>query len=413
MLRELLPGREDIVEMRRNPRADLVAGLTVAVVALPLALAFGIATGLGAQAGLVAAVVAGFVTAVFGGSALQVSGPTGAMTVVLIPIFINHGMNGVLLVGFMAGVILVIASLIDASRWMRFIPLSVIEGFTVGIAIVIGLQQAPTFFAVTAVGEKSLATAWQALQIWITNPNYTSVAIAVIVAVVIRIGVRWLPRRPLSLPVVLIATVVVVVLNIQTPLIGALPTIEPTPRLPTVSMELIASLIVPAFVVAALAGLESLLTAGVADAMSPHDDQHHGRRELFGQGLANLVTPLFGGMPSTAGIARTAVSIQAGARSRLAAIIHALALLVVLLFLGPVVENIPLAALAGVLLATVRGMINIPGLRAMLLGHRNDGIVLVATAVATIVFDLVTAVAIGVALSLVLKKASNSRIPIS
>ena len=394
--------------MRRNPRADIWAGLTVAVVALPLALAFGISAGLGAQAGLITAVVAGLVAAVFGGSALQVSGPTGAMTVVLIPIVVKHGVQGVLAVGVMAGVFLIVASFLDAAQWMRFIPLSVIEGFTVGIAVVIGLQQAPMLFAVPAHGEKVVALAWHAFTMWLAEPNWLPVILAVTTAAIIRIGVRINPVHPLSLPIVVIASVVVALLPLDVPTVGALPHALPTPQAPDISWNVLPSLILPAVAVAALAGLESLLCAGVADSMSRHGDKHNGKRELFGQGIANVVSPLFGGMPATAAIARTAVNVQAGARSRLASIVHALALFAAMLIAGPLVAHIPLAALAGVLLATVIGMVNVAGLRVILSEHPRETIVLVVTAIITIVFDLVTGVLVGVVLAWLLKRIASA-----
>lgn len=393
--------------MRRNPRADVWAGLTVAVVALPLALAFGISAGMGAQAGLITAVIAGLTAAVFGGSALQVSGPTGAMTVVLIPIVIKHGVQGVLAVSLMAGVLLVIASVLDAARWMHLIPLSVIEGFTVGIAVVIGLQQAPMLFAVSAHGEKVLATAWQAFTVWLAQPSWLPVILAVTTAVLIRVGVRINPVHPLALPVVVLASVVVAWLHLDVPTVGALPHALPTPQIPVVSVDVLPSLILPAIAVAALAGLESLLCAGVADSMSRHGDKHDGKRELFGQGIANLISPLFGGMPATAAIARTAVNVQAGARSRLASIVHALVLLAAMLVAGPLVTHIPLAALAGVLLATVIGMVNVSGLRVILKQHPHETIVLVVTALTTITFDLVTGVVLGIALAWLLRRTSR------
>jgi MFS superfamily sulfate permease-like transporter len=393
-VRALLPGRAEWRSMRRDPRRDLLAGLTVAVVALPLALAFGITSGLGAGAGLVTAVVAGAVAAVFGGSNLQVSGPTGAMTVVLVPIVAQFGPPSVLVVGLMAGLILLVLAWTGAGRYMRFIPLPVVEGFTVGIALVIGLQQVPAALGVKGQGEKVVAVAVSAVRTWLSDPHWAEPAIAAFVISVMLLGVRFRPAWPLSLPAVVVATVGAHVLHLDVPTIGAIPSGLPHPSLPTFPWGSLSSLVLPAVAVAALGALESLLSATVADGMTV-GERHNPDKELVGQGLANIVTPFFGGIPATAAIARTAVNVRSGARSRLAALTHALVLLVVMLALAPLVSGIPLAALAGVLLATAFLMVEVTGLRAILRSTRGDAVVLVLTTVATIAFDLVTAVLLG------------------
>lgn len=196
-IKALLPGRADLVEMRRDPRRDLLAGLTVAIVALPLALGFGVSSGLGAAAGLATAVVAGALAAVFGGSTLQVSGPTGAMTVVLVPIVSAYGPTGVLTVGLMAGVLLVALAALRAGRYMRYVPAPVVEGFTLGIACVIGLQQIPNALGVPKPeGDRVLVVAWRAAEAFVRNPNWTAVGFAVTVAVVMLAGTRWRPSLP-------------------------------------------------------------------------------------------------------------------------------------------------------------------------------------------------------------------------
>lgn len=393
--RALLPRRADLAAMRRSPRRDLLAGVTVGIVALPLALAFGITSGLGASAGLVTAIVAGAVAAAFGGSNLQVSGPTGAMTVVLIPLVAAYGAQGVLVVGLLAGLVLVVMAYAGLGRYVRFIPLPVIEGFTLGIALIIGVQQLPNALGVDADGEHVLRLAGGALLAWARDPQLLAPATALGVSGLMLLVARVRPGIPGSLIGVALATALAEVLHLDLARIGALPSSLPAPRVPDLPWADLHHLLLPALAVAALAALESLLSATVSDAMSV-SERHDPDRELFGQGMANLVGPLFGGIPATAAIARTAVNVRSGASSRLAALAHAAFLLLVVLLLAPVVEMIPLAALAGVLLTTALRMVEVSSLRALLRSSRGDAAVLVGTTVATVVLDLVTAVILGI-----------------
>jgi len=397
-VRALLPTSADYRAMRRNPKRDIIAGITVAFVALPLALAFGAASGLGAGAGIVTAIVAGVVAALLGGSNLQVSGPTGAMTVVLLPIVAQFGVSAVLVVGLLAGVVLIVLALAGAGRYMQYVPLPVVEGFTVGIAVIIGLQQVPAALGQTPEGEKVLISAWNAVVSFTHDPDWAAVGTATFVAATILVVLRLRPGVPTSLPAVAVATIAVVVFHLDVATIGALPRGLPAPSIPDIPWSHLSALLVPAVAVAALAALESLLSATVADAMSVNE-RHDSNRELFGQGMANLAAPLFGGVPATAAIARTAVNVRTGARSRLAAVTQSLALLVVVLVAAQWVSYIPLAALAGVLFATVVQMVEVGSLRALLRSTRGDALVLISTAVATIVFDLVVAVVIGLVIA--------------
>ncbi|MFI5563585.1 SulP family inorganic anion transporter [Amycolatopsis japonica] len=394
-LRSLLPGREDLRTLKRAPRRDLTAGLTVAIVALPLALGFGISSGLGAEAGLVTAIVAGALAAIFGGSNLQVSGPTGAMTVVLVPIMATHGAGGVLTVGLLAGVLLLLLAVARAGRYMRYVPTPVVEGFTLGIAGVIALQQVPAALGVaTPEGEKVAVVAAKAVADFARHPAWPSIAIAAGVAALMLLGARWRPSIPFSLVAVAIATLVSHFAQLPVARIGALPNGLPAPSLDFLDLSTLGALAPSAVAVAALAALESLLSATVADAMSV-SERHDPDRELFGQGLANLVTPLFGGVPATAAIARTAVNVRAGAKSRLASFTHAMVLAVIVFAAAPLVATIPIAALAGVLLATAVRMVEAGSVRALLRSTRRDALVLVLTAAATLILDLVTAVILG------------------
>ena len=391
----LAPSRRDLLAMGRAPRRDLIAGLTVGVVALPLALGFGISSGLGAEAGLVTAIVAGIVAALFGGSHLQISGPTGAMTVVLIPIVATYGRNGVLVVGIMAGLMLVAMAVAGLGGYVRYIPLPVIEGFTLGIAVIIALQQVPSSLGVAGSGEQVLSVARTAVEEWWHQPQWWAPGMTLSVIAVMWLTARIRPGVPGSLVAVLLAAGVAEFLHLDIARIGALPSGLAAPRLPDLSWVQLNDLLLPALAVAVLAALESLLSASVADAMSV-SERHDPDRELLGQGLANLASPIFGGIPATAAIARTAVNVRSGASSRLSALVHSVFLLAVIVLLAPMVGRIPLAALAGILIATAIRMVEVGSVRAMLRAGRGDAAVLIGTAVATIALDLISAVVIGV-----------------
>ncbi|WP_030166718.1 SulP family inorganic anion transporter [Streptomyces sp. NRRL S-813] len=415
----LLPGRTDLTEVRRDPRRDLLAGLTVAIVALPLALGFGVSSGLGAESGLATAVIAGAVAAVFGGSNLQVSGPTGAMTVVLVPIVAEYGPGGVLTVGLMAGVMLVALAVMRAGKYMQYVPAPVVEGFTLGIACVIGLQQIPNALGVPKPeGDRVLLVAWRAVREAAENPNWTAVGFALAVAAVMLVGARLRPTVPFSIVAVIAATVVAQVAGLDAARpIGDLPSGLPAPSLAFLDPGALGSMLAPAVAVAALAALESLLSASVADGMTV-GQRHDPDRELFGQGLANIAAPLFGGVPATGAIARTAVNVRTGAGSRLASLTHAAVLAVIVFAAAPLVSRIPLAALAGVLLATAVRMVEVGSIKAMARATRSDALILVLTAVATLALDLVYAVIIGLvvagalALRAVAKQARLDQVPL-
>ena len=395
--------------MRKNPKQDLLAGLTVAVVALPLALAFGVASGLGAQAGLATAVVAGIVAAVFGGSNLQVSGPTGAMTVVLVPVVHQHGVPGVLMVGLLAGIVLVAMAVARLGRYVRYLPVPVIEGFTAGIAVVIALQQVPAALGVAdASGDKVWAIAADAVRRFAAHPEVAPLLIALSVTTLMLAGARWRPGVPFSLVGVVVVTVLAQVLDLKVASLGHLPAGLPAPSLAFVDLGAISSLASAALAVAALAALESLLCATVADGMTVNE-RHDPDRELFGQGLANMVVPMFGGVPATAAIARTAVNVRAGASSRLAAVTHSLVLLVMVLAAAPLVADVPLAALAGVLFATCVRMVEAGSLLALVRSTRSDAIIVGLTFSVTVAVDLVTAVGVGVSVAVILALRSVAR----
>ncbi|WKG03345.1 SulP family inorganic anion transporter [Mycolicibacterium sp. HK-90] len=392
----LLPHRDDYAELPRSWRRDVLAGVTVGVVALPLALAFGISSGVGAAAGLITAVVAGLVAAVFGGSHVQVSGPTGAMAVVLAPIVAQHGLGSIALVTVVAGLVVLAAGVTGLGRAVTFIPWPVIEGFTLGIATIIFLQQVPAAFAQQApAGERTLPAAIAV----VAHADWAAAAKTLAVVAVVALLMVALPRLhraiPESLTAVIVVTVLVGVLHLPVASIGGLPSHLPAPVLPHADLGALRTLLGAALAIAALAAIESLLSARVAATMSP-TGPYDPDRELVGQGLASVASGLFGGMPATGAIARTAVNVRSGARTRVAAIVHSVVLLgVVYLATGPV-STIPLAALSGVLMVTSFRMISARTIRKIMRSTRSDALTFVLTAVVTVCFDLIEAVEIGI-----------------
>lgn len=410
----LLPTKADFLDAKRAPHTDLIAGFTVALVALPLALAFGVASGLGAAAGITTAIIAGAVAAVFGGSRLQVSGPTGAMTVVLVPIFIQHGSAGVLLVGFMAGLVLILLAASGIGSHISRLPTALIEGFTAGIAIVISLQQLPNLFGVaTNDQEKVLGFAWQALVDATANftkaPDLTAPTLAISVAFTVWLGNRIWPKLPLALAVLGLASIAAALMHLNVATVGQLPASIGQFDLGFFENVAIAPLVLPAIAVAALAALESLLSARVADQMRGTGERHSPNKELFGQGLANVIAPLFGGVAATAALARTAVNVKANAQSKLAALSHSVFLACAVLLFAGLVSQIPLAALAGVLLATTAHMIKPSELRRTSRASKLNALILWSTLIATVALDLISAVVLGLAIFLALRKTKYAR----
>lgn len=381
---------------------DLLSGVTVGIVALPLALAFGVTSGAGAAAGLITAIIAGLVASAFGGSRYQITGPTGAMTVVLLPIIAQYGLSQVFVIGLMAGVLLVAASVARLGRAINLIPWPVITGFTNGIAIIIALQQVPAMLGLKAPkGEAVLPATSAVLRDFLRAPNALPVLLALVTALIMLFWPRVSQRVPGGIVALLVVTGISVLLGLDVPRIGSIPAGLPSPRLPEFNLHVLPGLFGPAMAVAVLSGLESLLSAVVADGMT-RGQRHHPDRELFGQGLANIISPLFGGIPSTGAIARTAVGVRSGAQTRLTGIIHAVFLLLVVLLLGHYAALIPLSVLSGILLVTAYRMFEGEAFRALRLSTRSDFFTMLATMLVTVVFDLILAIEVGLALAGVL-----------
>lgn len=399
-LTALLPRRADYSGLRSSWTTDLISGATVGVVALPLALGFGVASGAGAAAGLITAIVAGIVAAVFGGSHLQVSGPTGAMTVILLPVIGRYGIDKVPLLALMAGVFVVVIGLAGLGRAVDMISWPVVEGFTMGIGIIIFLQQLPLALGTPkGEAESTVVSAVQTLAATDWSQAWLPLAI---VALVLGVHALLSPVKrnvPIALVAIVVATLVAWAFNLPIDRIGALPAGLPLPSLPPFTAQLLVDLVTPAIAVASLAALESLLSARVADGMAPHLTRSHPDRELVGQGLANIASGLFGGLPATGAIARTAVNVRSGGRTRVAAVFHSVVLAGIVVALSGLVAQVPLAALAGVLMWTAIRMVNVGLGRRILSVTRADRTTFALTLIATVALDLIFAVLLGVAMA--------------
>ncbi|TAP45880.1 SulP family inorganic anion transporter [Arthrobacter sp. S39] len=401
-LSRYLPSRTDYTGLRQSWRADLLAGITVGIVALPLALAFGVSSGVGAEAGLITAIVAGLVASVMGGSPVQVSGPTGAMVVVLAPVVAVHGTGSVALLSVMAGLLVCILGISGLGRAVAFIPWPVVEGFTLGIAAIIFLQQVPLATGTSGIpGHNTLLAAIESASRAAPPTVLLTLALVAGVAVVMILVQKLFRALPASLLAVLLATSAAELLQLDIPRIGPLPHSLPSPTFPALDLDSLGSLAMPAVAIACLAAIESLLSARVAAGMRGPDGTPNSAyspdRELTGQGLASVAAGLFGGMPATGAIARTAVNVRSGAKTRLAAAIHAVVLLGIVYLASGMVSRIPLAALGGVLMVTAARMVSRRTVAAILRSTRSDAAVFIITALITVAFDLIVAIQIGLA----------------
>ncbi|MUU72623.1 SulP family inorganic anion transporter [Pseudarthrobacter sp. GA104] len=397
-----LPSKLDYAGLGASWRTDLLAGITVGIVALPLALAFGVSSGVGAEAGLITAIVAGLVAAVMGGSPVQVSGPTGAMVVVLAPVVAVHGAGSVAPLSLMAGLLVCVLGFSGLGRAVAFIPWPVVEGFTLGIAAIIFLQQVPPATGTSGVpGHNTLIAAVEAASAATVPAALLTLAVVAGIAVVMVLVQKLLKALPASLIAVLLATAAAELFRLDIPRIGPLPHSLPAPAVPVFDLDLLGSLAMPAVAIACLAAIESLLSARVAAGMTGPDGRPSGPyspdRELTGQGLASIAAGLFGGMPATGAIARTAVNVRSGAKTRLAAAVHAVVLLAIVYLASGMVSRIPLAALGGVLMVTAVRMVSRRTVAAILRSTRSDAAVFILTAIITVAFDLIVAIQIGLA----------------
>ncbi len=386
--------------------ADLVAGITVAMVALPLSLAIAIASGADPAKGLVTAIIAGFLISLLGGSRVQIGGPTGAFIVVVFSVIAEHGYDGLVIATFMAGLILLVAGFLRAGRLIQLVPEPVINGFTVGIAIIIATSQLKDLFGLSIAQVPAeffgkLEALWHARD----SLNVSTLVIGLLTMVLIVVLRRAAPRWPGLIVAVAITSALVAIFDLPVDTIqsrfGDLPRNLPAPAVPALDTARVVELLPSAFIIAFLAGVESLLSAMVADRMIA--GQHRSNAELIAQGAANLGSALFGGLPATGAIARTATNIRAGGKTPVAGLVHALTILLVMLIAAPLAGYLAMPALAGLLILTAWNMSEPHRWREYLHDRRSEQFLLVVTLVLTVVADLTVAIGVGVAMGLAIR----------
>lgn len=390
---------------RQHWLPNIVSGVIVGVVALPLAMAFAIASGVKPEQGLYTAIVAGLAVSIFGGSRLQIAGPTGAFIVILAAIVAEHGVGGLQIATMMAGVILMLLGVARMGAVIKFIPAPVIVGFTAGIGVIIWVGQWKDFFGLSNVtGTHFHEKFWQLLQAF---PNLhgatTALAVLSLALLIVSTKIAYLKRVPAPMIALVVATTLQAVFGFDGvatigSAFGGVPQGLPTWEWPQVTLSRVIELIGPAFAIAMLGAIESLLSAVVADSMA--GTRHHSNQELIGQGIANIAAPLFGGIAATGAIARTATNIRNGGTSPLAGIVHAVTLIAIIVALAPLAEHVPLAALAAILFMVAWNMSDLRHVVKMLRrAPRADVVILLVTFALTVFADLVVAVNIGVILA--------------
>ncbi|RFB54154.1 SulP family inorganic anion transporter [Bacillus thuringiensis] len=392
---------------------DLLSGLIVGVVAIPLAMSFAIASGVKPEYGIYTTCIAGILISLFGGSRYQIGGPTGAFVPILLGIVITYGYEDLLLAGLLAGIILCLMGIFKLGSLIKFIPRPVTIGFTSGIAVIIFTGQIASFLGLTGIKKHEAFIAnLKEISTHIGTTNFYSVVTALICFFIILITPKILPKLPGSLVGIVISTVIATIFfSGHVPTIGTaygtIPNALPQFNIPEITVERIQHLIGPAFVIAMLGGIESLLSAVVADGMT--NSKHNSNKELFGQGIANIVTPLFGGIPATGAIARTATNIKSGAVSPMSGVIHGVFVLFTLLLLAPYTSHIPLASMAPILMVVAWNMSEQQHFVHILKMKTGDSLVLLVTFSLTVFTSLTTAVEIGLILAIILftKRMSN------
>jgi SulP family sulfate permease len=385
--------------------ADLSAGTIVGIVALPLAIAFGIASAVTPEKGLITAIIAGFIISFLGGSRVQIGGPTGAFIVIVYGIVQQYGVNGLIIATIMAGVILVIMGFARFGSVIKFIPHPVVVGFTSGIALLIFSTQIKDFFGLTIENVPSeFFDKWIEYSFNFSTINYYAFGTAALALFIIIIFPKITHKIPGSIVALLVTTVIVQIFHLPVETIGSkfgeLPSALPSPVFPQIDFAVIKNLIGPATTIAILAAIESLLSAVVADGMI--GGRHRSNMELVAQGVANIITPLFGGIPATGAIARTATNIKNGGRTPVAGIVHAFVLLLITLFFGQYAKLIPMATLAAVLIIVAYNMSEWRSFIEIFKSPKSDIVVLLTTFGLTVVFDLTIAIQVGMVLAVFL-----------
>ena len=402
---------------KKTLTADIMAGIIVGIVALPLAIAFGIASGVTPEKGIITAIVAGFIVSAFGGSRVQIGGPTGAFIIIIYGIIQQYGFQGLTIATLMAGFFLILFGLLRLGTIIKYIPYPIIVGFTSGIAVTIFTTQIKDLFGLQLASVPSdFVEKWIVYARNSDSADLWSSIVGIVSVIIIAITPRFSKKIPGSLIAIILMTVLALILknycgvtSIET--IGDRFTINaqlPEAQLPGLNWETIKSLVSPALTIAILGAIESLLSATVADGVI--GDHHDSNTELIGQGLANLATPLFGGIPATGAIARTMTNINNGGKTPVAGIIHAIVLVLIFLFLMPLAKYIPMACLAGVLVVVSYGMCGWRSFIALMKNPKSDVTVLLITFFLTIIFDLTIAIEVGliIACLLFMKRMSET-----
>jgi len=391
--------------------SDLMAGIIVGIVALPLAIAFGIASGVSPEKGIITAIIAGFIISLLGGSKVQIGGPTGAFIVIIYGIIQQYGEAGLIVATLMAGILLILLGVFKLGAIIKFIPYPIIVGFTSGIAVTIFTTQIADIFGLNFGGEKVPGDFIGKCMIYFRHfdtVNWWNAVVSILSIIIIAITPRFSKKIPGSLIAIIVVTIGVYVLKTYAGIdsidtIGDRFTIKselPEAAIPTLNWEAIKDLFPVAITIAVLGAIESLLSATVADGVT--GDKHDSNTELIAQGTANLITPLFGGIPATGAIARTMTNINNGGKKPVAGIIHAIVLLLILLFLMPLAQYIPMACLAGVLVIVSYNMSEWRTFKALLKNPKSDVTVLLITFFLTIIFDLTIAIEVGLVIACIL-----------
>lgn len=395
---------------------DAMAGLTVCAVALPLALAFGVSSGATAAAGMVTAIIAGIVISIFSGASYQISGPTGAMSAVLIAIVAQYGLKGMFIASFISGIILLIAGILKLGRLISYIPSPVVMGFTSGIAVVIALGQIDNFFGTTSEGLNAIEKLISYTRLGF-YPMLNAVIIGAIVIIIMIIWPqKWNSKVPSSLVSIIIAAIVSSIFKMDNiAVVGDIPkTLFLSDRISFggIDFDMIKGLLSPIITIAALGMIESLMCGASASRMK--HEHFDADRELVAQGIGNVIIPFFGGVPATAAIARSSVAIKSGQQTRLTGIFHALFLLAAMFLLGPVMAKLPLSALAGVLMVTAWRMNEWHEIK-YIFSHKFKTAIsqFIITLIATVVFDLMIAIIIGIIYSAIMLMVSSSKLKVT
>lgn len=399
--------RPKIIDTLRNYNKnlfikDLIAGIIVGIVALPLAIAFGIASGVSPEKGLFTAVIAGFIISALGGSRVQIGGPTGAFIVIVYGIVQQFGVDGLIIATLMAGIMLVIMGLAKLGNAIQYIPYPLIVGFTSGIAVIIFSSQLKDLFGLQMDAVPAdFVEKWKAYNLHISSLNIYALIIGVSTILIMWLWQKVTHRIPGSLVAIIITTLAVYILGLPVETIGSrfgsISAKFPAPIMPAIDFTSLQKLVLPAFTIALLGGIESLLSAVVADGMT--GGNHRSNTELIAQGIANIGVAIFGGIPATGAIARTATNVKNGGKTPVAGIIHALTLLVIILFVGKLAALIPMASLAGILITVAYNMSEWENFRSVLKGAKSDAAVLICTFLLTVFIDLTVAIEIGIILA--------------